>query len=59
MNTESRTAKNINATVSLSRDQAVAQGYVKRHATGYFATIGGKPVTEDIVAVKPSTGEVV
>ena len=59
MNTDSRTARNINATLSLTRDEAVAQGYVKRQATGYFATIGGKPVTEDIVAVKPSTGEVV
>jgi uncharacterized protein YdbL (DUF1318 family) len=59
MNIESRTAKNINATVSLSRDQAVAQGYVKKQANGYFSTIGNKPVTGDIVAVKQATGEVV
>jgi hypothetical protein len=59
MNTESRTAKNINATVSLKRDDAVAQGYVKRQATGYFATIGGQAITGDTVNVKPSTGEVV
>lgn len=59
MNTESRTAKNINATVSLTRDAAVTQGYIKRQANGYFATIGGKPVTGDIVVVKQATGEVV
>jgi hypothetical protein len=59
MNTESRTAKNINATVNLTRDEAVARGFVKRQANGYFSTIGNKPVTGDIVAVKQATGEVV
>ena len=59
MNTEQRTSKNINATVSLTRDEAVTRGYVKRQANGYFATIGGQAVTGDTVTVKQATGEVV
>jgi len=59
MNTDTNTARNINATVSLTRDEAVARGFVKRQANGFFSTVGGKPVTGDIVAVKQATGEVV
>lgn len=59
MNTESRTAKNINATVTLSRDEAVTRGFVKKQATGYFATVGGQAITGGTVNVRQSTGEIV
>ncbi len=59
MNTESRTAKNINATVSLTRDEAVARGYVKKQANGFFSTVGNRHLTGPRIAVKIATGEVV
>ena len=59
MNTNQRTSKNVNATVSHPLADAVARGYVKKLPTGYFATIGGQAITGDTVKVKQATGEVV
>jgi hypothetical protein len=58
MNTDSRTARNIGATVNFTLEQALAQGFAKKQATGIVSTVGNLHLTGPRIAVKINTGEV-
>jgi hypothetical protein len=59
MNTDTNTARNIGATVKFTLEQALAQGFAKKQATGIVSTVGDLHLTGPRIAVRIATGEVV
>jgi hypothetical protein len=58
MNTDQKAARNIGATVNFTLEQALAQGYAKKQATGIVSTVGDLQLKGPRIAVKINTGEV-
>lgn len=59
MNTDQKAARNINATINFTLEEALAQGFAKKQATGIVSTVGDLHLKGPRIAVRIATGEVV